>query len=76
MMFSTGYCCSLLFVQGRLLFLSFSSQSTLCNNLLANHSFSVEHSAMLPLTKCGVYKLSSTASSTVDLDAVELGTDS
>lgn len=47
---------------------SLSSQSTLCNNLLSNQSFSVEPSAILPHTKCGADKLSFTASCTVDLD--------
>ena len=55
---------------------SLSFQSTSYNNLLSNHSFSVEHSAILRHTKCGGDELSSTESSTADLDAVESGTDS
>lgn len=53
-----------------------SFQSTLYNNLLSNHSFSVEHAAILRHTKCGGDELSSTESSTVDLDSGESGTDS
>ena len=53
-----------------------SFQSTLYNNFLSNHSFSIELAAILRQTKCGGDELSSTESSTVDLDAAESGTES
>lgn len=50
-----------------------SFQSALRHNLLSNHSFRAEHSAVLRHTRCGGDELCSTDSSTVGLDAGESG---